>query len=195
MTGTNGCQLSESRNCWFNLTKGKRLKCQHSNLFTVFNLTLVINSVDKPNIHDRNNLLERIGAFPGWKRILSTSRFQKKILVPYVGVPLRTVTTFVTVHTFCASQNTWVSCWWCLLIQGYFCMVQKNFAEKAELSKCSWYPKRKFGVAMHFSEIIKLQFGKNAIYCFVFYCLKNNCCLIISKKNAWLPPIIFFGFQ
>ena len=34
--------------------------------------------------------------------------------------------------------------------------------EKAELSKCSWYPKRKLGVAMHFSEIIKLQFRKRS---------------------------------
>ena len=31
--------------------------------------------------------------------------------------------TFVTVHTFCASQDTWVSYGWCLLIQGYFCAV------------------------------------------------------------------------
>ena len=40
-------------------------------------------------------------------------------------------------------------------------MVQ-NHAEKAEFSKCSWYPKRKLGVTTHFSEIItgKLQFGK-----------------------------------
>ena len=47
----------------------------------------------------------------------------------------------------------------CLLIQGYFCEVQ-NYAEKAQLSKCSWYPKRKLGVIMHFSEKITLQFGK-----------------------------------
>ena len=32
--------------------------------------------------------------------------------------------------------------------------------EKAELSKCLWYPKRKLGESTHFSEIIKLQFGK-----------------------------------
>ena len=34
-----------------------------------------------------------------------------------------------------------------------------RFKKKAELSKCSWYPKRKFGVTVHFSEIIKLQSG------------------------------------
>ena len=41
---------------------------------------------------------------------------------------------------------------------GVFCAVQK-----AELSKCSWYPKRKLVVTMHFSEIIKLQFGKEIV--------------------------------
>ena len=33
-----------------------------------------------------------------------------------------------------------------------------KYTEKAELSKCFWYLKRKLGVTMHFSEIIKLQF-------------------------------------
>ena len=42
-------------------------------------------------------------------------------------------------------------------IQGYLCAVQ-NYAEKAELSKCSWYPKRKLGVTMHFSKIINQQY-------------------------------------
>ena len=32
------------------------------------------------------------------------------------------------------------------------------------------YLKRKFGVTMHFPEVIKLQSGINAIHCFVFYC-------------------------
>ena len=29
-------------------------------------------------------------------------------------------------------------------------------------TKCSWYPNRKLGVTMHFSEIIKLQFRKKS---------------------------------
>ena len=69
--------------------------------------------------------------------------------------------TLITAHTFCASQDTWVSHGWYLLIQGCFCAVY-NYAEKAELSKCSCYAKRKFGVTMHFSEIIKLQFRKKS---------------------------------
>ena len=72
---------------------------------------------------------------------------------------LRTVATIVIAHTFCPSRDTRISYRRSLLIQGYFCAVQ-NYAEKAELSKCSWYPKRKLGLTMHFSEKIKLQFGK-----------------------------------
>ena len=67
--------------------------------------------------------------------------------------------TVVLAHMFCASRDTRVSYGWCLLIQGCFCAVQ-NYAEEAELSKCSWYPKRKLGVTMQFSQIIKLHFGK-----------------------------------
>ena len=72
---------------------------------------------------------------------------------------LRMVPTIVIEHTFCASRDTWISYRRCLLIQEYFCAVQ-NYSDKAKLSKCSWYPKRKLGVTMHFSEIIKLQFAK-----------------------------------
>ena len=80
---------------------------------------------------------------------------------PAFSVLLRTVPTIVIAHTFCASQDTRISCGWCLLrllIQRYFCAVQ-SYKEKAELSKCSWYPKRKWRVTVHFSEIIRLQFG------------------------------------
>ena len=68
---------------------------------------------------------------------------------------LRTVPTIVIAHTFCSLLDTRISYGWCLLIQGYFCVAQ-NYAEKGKLSKCSWYPKRKLGVTMHFSEIINL---------------------------------------
>ena len=54
-----------------------------------------------------------------------------------------------------ASRDNWVSLGWCQLIQEYFCAGMH--AEKAELSKCSWPPKRNFGVAMHFSEILIKQ--------------------------------------
>ena len=67
--------------------------------------------------------------------------------------------TIVITHTFCASRDTRIFYRLCLIIQGYFCAVQ-NYADKAELRKCSWYPKIKFGVTTHFSEKIKLEFGK-----------------------------------
>ena len=69
---------------------------------------------------------------------------------------------------YCASQDTQVSYGWYLLIQGYFCVVQ-NYAEKAELSKCFWNPKRKLGLNMHFSEIIKLEFGKKSQYYALYF--------------------------
>ena len=62
---------------------------------------------------------------------------------------LRTVPTIVIAHTFCASPDTRISYRQCLLIQGYFCAVL-NYPEKVDLSKYSWYPKRKLGVTMHF---------------------------------------------
>ena len=45
---------------------------------------------------------------------------------------------------FCVSRDTRVSYGWCLPIQEYFCAVKK-YTEKAERSKCFWYPKRKLG--------------------------------------------------
>ena len=38
-------------------------------------------------------------------------------------INLRTVSAFVTAHTFCASRDTRVSYGWYHLIQGYFCAV------------------------------------------------------------------------
>ena len=44
-----------------------------------------------------------------------------------------------------------------------------NYAGKAGLGKSYWNPKRKLGVAMHFSEVIKFQFGKTFhVHCFLF---------------------------
>ena len=81
--------------------------------------------------------------------------------------------TIVVAHTFCVSRDTRISYRPCLLIQGYFGAVQ-NYAEKSELSKFSWYPKRKLGVTMHFSEIIKVQFGKDIHTMFCILKLFSN---------------------
>ena len=107
---------------------------------------------------------------------------------------LRTVPTIVIAHTFCTSRDTRISYGRCLSIQRYCCAVQ-NYAEKAELSKCSWYPKRKFGVTMHFSEIIKLRFGKERHTLLCILKLFTDIVDELSSKNEWLPPISFLDFN
>ena len=102
--------------------------------------------------------------------------------------------TFVTAHTFCASRDAQVSCGWCLLNQRYFCAV-KNYVEKAELSKYFRYPKRKLGVIMHFSEIIKLQFGKKRHTLLCILLLFRILVAYLSLINAWLLPIFFLDFK
>ena len=64
---------------------------------------------------------------------------------------LRTVPTIVIEHTFCASRDTRISYQRCLLTREYLCAVQ-NYSDKAELSKSSWYPKRKLGVPCIFQK-------------------------------------------
>ena len=48
---------------------------------------------------------------------------------------------------------------------------------------------------MHFSEILKLQYGKKTPYMYIalyFAAFSNNCGLLISNKmHASLPPIFF----
>ena len=68
----------------------------------------------------------------------------------------------------------------------------KTMWRKQNLASAFGIQKRKLGVAMHFSEIVKLQFGKMpniALYFTAFYC-----CLITSKKCV-VTPNFLFGFQ
>ena len=77
---------------------------------------------------------------------------------------------------------------------GIFLRTLK-YPEKEDLSKYSWYPKRKLGVTLHFLEIIKLQFEKK---CHTLLCILKLFTDIIhelSSKNAWLPPIFFLDFN
>ena len=50
----------------------------------------------------------------------------------------RSVPTFVTAHTLCASRDTRVSYGWCLLIQGYFFRRKQNFANALGTEKENW---------------------------------------------------------
>ena len=82
---------------------------------------------------------------------------------------LRTVPTYVSAHTFCASRDTRVSYRWCLYRDIF--ARSKTVQIKRNLTS-HLVSKNKIGGNIHFSEIIKLQFGKkiNTIHCFVFYC-------------------------
>ena len=104
--------------------------------------------------------------------LILSIEFRKQVSFQDPKIHLRTVPTFVTAHTFCASRDTRIS-YGCLLTQRYFCAKLK----KAELSKCFWYPKRKLGVTMHFSEIIKLQFGKKT---HTFVCILQLSRIIVA---------------
>ena len=64
--------------------------------------------------------------------------------------------------------------------------------EKAEIRRCFRYPERKLGVTMHFSEIIKLQFGKKKRHRLLCILLVFRIIVAyLSLNNAWLPPIFF----
>jgi len=67
--------------------------------------------------------------------------------------------------------------------------------EKEDLSKSYQNQKRKLGVAMDFSEIIELKFGKKLphILC-ILMLFWNLDCLIISEKCV-VTHIFLFGFQ
>ena len=65
------------------------------------------------------------------------------------------VPTIVIALTFCASRDTRISYGWRLLLQRYFRM-----SLKLHLASALGNQKRKLGVTTHFSDIIKLEFGK-----------------------------------
>ena len=48
---------------------------------------------------------------------------------------------------------------------------------------------------MHFSEIIKLQFGKKRHTLLCILLLFRISVAYLSLKNAWLPPIFFLDFN
>ena len=73
----------------------------------------------------------------------------------------------------------------------YFCAVYK-YAGKVDLDKGYWNPRRKLGVTMHFSEIIKLQFGKN---CQALFCILALFRIIVAynhQKMRGYPQVSFW---
>ena len=82
--------------------------------------------------------------------------------------PLRGA-SFATAHMFCAPRDGPRNFGFEMALAGKinsFCSVY-NYADKACLGKSYWHPRRKVGVAMHFSETIKLKFGEKIPYIFV----------------------------
>ena len=66
------------------------------------------------------------------------------------------------------------------VILNPFSRLLARYSAMAELSKCSWYPKRKYGDAMHFSEISKLRFSKQNATSALFFTVL----LLISTFSA-----------
>ena len=63
---------------------------------------------------------------------------------------------------------------------------------KADLSKGYQNSKRKLGVATHFSEIVKLKFGKKLPYIpLYFYAFFRIMVAKLSLKKAWSPTFFF----
>ena len=59
-----------------------------------------------------------------WLRSYSSQALEGYVFASLINIFfLRTVPTIVIAHTFCASRDTRISYQWCLLIQGYFCVV------------------------------------------------------------------------
>jgi len=93
---------------------------------------------------------------------------------------------------FCASRDIPASYELCPLIQNFGAVY--NCVLKADISKGYQNPTRKWGVTSQLLEIIQLKVEKKSLYILCILTLfRNNGCLIISKKNAWLPTFFFLA--
>ena len=74
----------------------------------------------------------------------------------------------------------------------------KTMRRKQNLASDFGIQKENWGEIMHFSEIIKLQFGKkhHTLLCILLlFRIIKNCRLVISKKCVVTPNFLKFGFQ
>ena len=71
----------------------------------------------------------------------------------------------------------------------------KTMRRKQNLASVFGIQKKKLGVTMHYSEIIKPQFGKkrHTLLCILLFF--RIIVASLSLKNAWLPPIFFLDFN
>ena len=65
----------------------------------------------------------------------------------------------------------------------------KTMRRKQNLASDFGFQKENWGEIMHFSEIIKLQFGKKRPTLLCILLLFRIIVAWLSLKNAWLPPI------
>ena len=86
--------------------------------------------------------------------------------LPFV---INTLPTFSTAHTFCASRDGPRKSGFLTAVPAKTEIFLRVYAGKADLGKGCWNPKRKFGLAMYFSGIIKLQFGKKFLTLFFIF--------------------------
>ena len=77
---------------------------------------------------------------------------------------LRTVLPFVTAHAFRDDLRNLDFLWAGPTNASIFFCAVYSYAGKADLSKDYWYPKRKLGLTVHFSEITAVQVGKKTSY-------------------------------
>ena len=103
--------------------------------------------------------------------------------------------TIVIAHTICASPDKYRGFLLVMLTNAGIFLRGLKLAEKVDLSKYSWYPKTKLGVAMHSLELIELQFEKERHTLLCILEPYRNIVHELSSKNSWLPPDFLFGFQ
>ena len=105
---------------------------------------------------------------------------------------LRTVPTFVTAHTFCASRDTRVSYGWCLLNKGIFLCGLKLCGESRTCQMLLVSKKKIWGNHAFFRSNKASTWKKKPYNAFYFAVFLNNCCLInyclITSKKCVVPP-------
>ena len=109
---------------------------------------------------------------------------------------LRTVPTFVTAHTFCASWDTRISYGWCLLIQNIFLRGLKLCRESRTQQVLLVSKKKIVGNHAFFRDNkVSNYMGKkcHTLLC-ILWLFRITFCLIISKKCLVIPNFLF-GFQ
>ena len=114
--------------CKLNLVQERKVPCTEYNFWWYHSKSVLSITVpcDEPTTSLWGSTNCNVCFFFNSKLISSKSVFNISNIYYTNRIPveeLRTVPTIVTARTFCASQDTWVSYGWSLLIQEYFCVV------------------------------------------------------------------------